>query len=267
MFSRRSLPLALVAVLLTGACRPSFVERIGPLQGPDLYRAAMAEYEAERWQNAISAFERLTRELSPRDSLMARVYYMLGMSHTQREEHLLAAQSFQRIMETFPNDTLADDGLLQAGRAYGEMWRKPALDKEYGETALQTLQTLLAVYPNSDVRDEAEQEVRTVMEQLARKDYENGVYYIRIGALESAIIFFEDVVERYPQTDMARLARLRMLEVYQRRGWAPEIREMCDVMRTTYPNDPEARDACGPPPATPPSSSSPPPSSPPPPAP
>lgn len=252
MLSPRSLLVALATVLLAGACRPSFVERIGPLQGPDLYRAAMAEYDAERWQNAINAFERLSRELPARDTLLARVYYMLGMAHSQQEEHLLAAQSFQRIMETFPNDTLADDGLLQAGRAYGEMWRKPSLDKEYGETALSTLQTLLAVYPNSDVRAEAEREVRNVMEQLARKDYENGVYYIRLGALESAIIFFEDVVERYPETDMARQARLRMLEVYRRRGWAPEIREMCEILRTTYPADPEAREACGPAPETPP---------------
>lgn len=244
MHSRRSLFVTLTA-LVAIACGPSYVERIGPLQGPELYRAAMVEYEAERWENAITAFERLSRELPARDTLLARVYYMLGMSHEQRDEHLLAAQSFQRIMETFPNDTLADDGLLQAGRAYAEMWRKPSLDKAYGETALATLQTLLAVYPNSDVRDEAEQEVREVMEQLAKKDYDNGMYYIRIGALEPAIVFLEDVVERYPETDMARLARLRMLEVYQRRGWAPEIREMCDVLRSTYPSDAQVREACG----------------------
>src|SRR5688572_10373383 len=201
MFPRRSLLVAL-AVFLAVACGPSYVERIGPLQGAELYGAAMAEYEAERWENAITAFERLSRELPARDTLLARVYYMLGLSHMQRDEHLLAAQSFQRIMEAFPNDTLADDGLLQAGRAYAEMWRKPALDKAYGETALATLQTLLAVYPNSDVRDDAEREVREVMEQLAKKDYDNGMYYIRIGALEPAIIFLEDVVERYPETDM-----------------------------------------------------------------
>ena len=240
----RSLPTALLGVLLIGACRPSYLERIAPLQGAELYRTAMAEYEAERWQNAIAALERLSRELPARDPLMPGVYYHLGMAHAERDEHLLAAQSFQRIMETFPNDTLADDGLLQAGRAYAEMWRKPALDKEYGETALSTLQTLLAVYPNSDVRAEAEREVREVMEQLAQKDYLSGVYYIRRGALESAIIFLEDVVERYPDTNTARLARLRMLEVYQRRGWGPEIREMCEVLRATYPADAEARDAC-----------------------
>ena len=243
MFSR-SLPAALLAVLLIAACRPSYLERIAPLQGADRYRTAMAEYEAERWQNAISAFERLSRELPARDPLMPSVYFYLGKSHAERNEHLLAAQSFQRIMEAFPNDTLADDGLLEAGRAYAEMWRKPALDKEYGETALSTLQTLLAVYPNSDVRAEAEREVRAVMEQLAQKDYLSGVYYIRRGALESAIIFLEDVVERFPETDTARLARLRMLEVYQRRRWGPEIREMCEILRSTYPNDAESREAC-----------------------
>jgi outer membrane protein assembly factor BamD len=244
MFSR-PLSIALGALLLVMACGQSFVQRIAPLQGAELFRAAMAEYEAERWDNAIAAFERLSRELAARDPLLPSVYYYLGLSHAGQDEHLLAAQSFQRIMEAFPNDTLADDGLLQAGRSYSEMWRKPALDEQYGETALSTFQTLLAVYPNSDVLDEARREMQAVMEKLARKDYEAGVYYIRINALESAIIFLEDVVERFPETDMARQARLRMLDVYKRREWAPEIREMCEVLRSTYPTDTEVRAACG----------------------
>ena len=245
MLPIRSLITALSAFVLLGACRPAYLERIAPLQGPELYRTAMVEFENERWSNAITAFERLSRELPARDSLLARVYFYLGQAHVERREYLLAAQSFQRIPETFPNDTLADDGLLHAGRAYASMWRKPELDHEYGQTALSTFETLLAVYPNSDVRAQAEEARREVMAQLAEKDYNTGVYYIRRRAYDSAILYLEGVLERYPETPITRRARLRLVDVYERLNYEAEARETCEALRRLHPGDEEVREACG----------------------
>ena len=43
-----------------------------------------------------------------------------------------------RGLENFPGDSLADDALYEASRAYQSMWRKPELDKAYGESAIAT---------------------------------------------------------------------------------------------------------------------------------
>jgi len=241
----RSLLLALGASLTLAACRPSYVQTVAPLQGEELYREAMRQFEDEDWQNAIHALERLSRELPARDSLLPAVYYHLGEAHARRDEHLLAAQSFQRIQEGFPNDTLADDGLLRAGESYAEMWRRTSLDPAYGHTALTTFQTLLAIYPNTDVREEAQRAIQELMERLAKKDYDVGVGYMRRGANLSALIYFEDVIERYPQTAMARRARLRMVEAYRRENFTADAREACEALRAEFPNDAEVREVCG----------------------
>ena len=241
----RSLLLALGAVLTLAACRPSYVQRIAPLQGEELYQEAMRQFEEEEWEDAIHALERLTRELPARDPLLPAVYYHLGEAHARRDEHLLAAQSFQRIQEGFPNDTLADDGLLRAGQSYAEMWRRTSLDPAYGHTALTTFQTLLAIYPNTDVREEAQAEIRELMERLAKKDYDTGVYYMRRGANLSAIEYFRDVIERYPETTMARRARIRIAEAYQRENFSAQAREACSTLQSDFPEDPEVREICG----------------------
>ena len=241
----RSLLLALGASLTLAACGPSYVQTVAPLQGEELYREAMRQFEDEDWQNAIHALERLSRELPARDSLLPAVYYHLGEAHARRDEHLLAAQSFQRIQEGFPNDTLADDGLLRAGESYAEMWRRTSLDPAYGHTALTTFQTLLAIYPNTDVREEAQRAIQELMERLAKKDYDVGVGYMRRGANLSALIYFEDVVERYPQTAMARRARLRMVEAYRRENFTADAREACEALRAEFPDDAEVREVCG----------------------
>ena len=74
----------------------------------------MAEYQKHHWDNAITGFEKLTTDLPPRDSLLTRSYWYLASAHERQGEHLLAAQSFSRLVESFPEDSLADDAALEA---------------------------------------------------------------------------------------------------------------------------------------------------------
>ena len=72
-------------------------------------------------------------ELPARDPRVPIAFFYLGKSQDKIGERLLAAKSYSRIYEQFPEDTLADDGLYHSGLAYEAMWRKPVLDAQYGE--------------------------------------------------------------------------------------------------------------------------------------
>src|SRR5688500_16688602 len=131
---RRALTACVLLVVAT-ACTRSF--KLSRYRTNDtLYAAAMREYRAKRWDNAIQAFERLTLDLPARDSLLPRAYWLLATAHARKEEHLLAAQGYARLNQTFPDDTLADDAMLAEAQEYSKMWRKPSLDAQYGQTAL-----------------------------------------------------------------------------------------------------------------------------------
>ena len=113
----------------------------------------------ERLANAAKAFERLTAELPARDPRVPIAFFYLGKSQDKNGERLLAAKSYSRIYEQFPEDTLADDGLYLSGLSYEAMWRKPVLDAQYGENALTQFQTLAALYPNSPVAPQGAKEL------------------------------------------------------------------------------------------------------------
>ena len=106
------------------------------------------EFQHKRWDNAVSGFEKLTTDLSARDSLLPRSYWYLASAHERLGEHLLAAQSFSRLVESFPEDSLADDAALESSRSYRRLWRKPQLDPMYGETAIASYNTLIGLYPD-----------------------------------------------------------------------------------------------------------------------
>ena len=251
MFRNRSLRgLAFAALLTLGACRANFDPRQFGNDHARLYQAALTHLQNEKWDNAIEGFERLTIDLPARDPLLPLSIYHLAVAHAGKEEYLLAAQNYVRVAENFPLDTLADEALLRAGQSYAQMWRKPTLDPQYGEQAKSTLESMLAIYPESPLADEARAEVAALNEKFAQKIYHNGMFYMRRNANHSAVIYFRDIVEGYPDTPTAKEALLRMVEAFREENWREDAEETCTTLHNKYPADGAVRELCGPQPTT-----------------
>lgn len=231
-------------LLVAGACKPVF-NAGGFANTDDLYRAALAEYNAKRWDNATKAFERLTTELSPRDPRIATAYMYLGKAQEKRGDHLLAAKSYSRVYELLPQDTLADDALFASAEAYQKIWRKPVLDAEYGENALTQYQTLESLYPTSPIIPRANLQIAKLDEWFATKDFETGYHYLKRKAYDSAIIYFKDVIRLHPKAKVTREAYVRLHQAYTAINYKDDARDLCDAMRKAYQADRDVRSACG----------------------
>lgn len=230
-------------LLFAAACHPDF--QINKYQThEELYRASMSQYQHHKWDNAIAGFEKLTLELPARDSLLPRAYWYLASAHSHNGEYLLAAQSYSRLVESFPDDSLAPNAALESARSYKELWRRPSLDPTYGETALATYGTLISLYPNSPLVPVAEKETAELQEWFARKNYETGMFYMRRHAYDSAIIYFKDVLAKWPNAPHARDSKLRLVDAYKAIRYREDASDMCTQLRQQYPNDRDVRQTC-----------------------
>lgn len=249
---RPTLPLLALGLALSGlvACARGFQINRYASSPSALYAAGLREYQRKHWDSAVAAFEKLTLELPARDTLLPRAHYYLGKSHGRRGENLLAAQSFSRLVESFPDDSLADDALIESAEAYKRLWRKTVLDAQYGQTSIETYRTLLSLYPNSPLRDRATRGISQLEEWMAAKDYDAGMFYLRRKAYDSAIIYFRDVTTGFPATDKARQSYLRLADAYRAIRYRDDLAEVCSTLRQTYPTDREVRSTCGGVPAT-----------------
>lgn len=237
--------LVAAALVSLAGCRRGFEVR--DFANPEaLFRGALQEFEQGKWANAIVGFERLTLDLSSRDALLPATYYYLALAHEKQREYLLAAQSFARLTDAFPSDTLAPRAMLGEGRSYQSLWRRVDLDADYGTKAIGTLRVMLTAYPDAPEAAEARDRIATLEDRLAKKDYETGMHYLRTRkAYDSAIIYFDDVIETYPSTPTARLAWFGKLQAFRARKWTDEANDACVEMRKKYPSDAEVRAACG----------------------
>ena len=244
MIAIRNLVLCALGLVLAACAKPFIPARISPSTA--LYEASLREYQREKWDNAILGFEKLTLDLPARDTLLSRSHWYLGMAHFRNKQFVLAGQSLQRLTEAFPDDSLADDALFEAGRAYRRLWRKPVLDPQYGQLALTTFRTLLALYPNTPRATDANAQIAELEQLFATKDYEVGMHYLRRRAYDSAIIYFQDVVATYPNAPRARDAYLRLAQAFTAIRYRDDAREVCATLRSKYPGDVDVREACGP---------------------
>jgi outer membrane protein assembly factor BamD len=241
LLSRRALVTSLLFAAI--ACHPEFQITNYPTN-EKLYRAAQLEFAARRWDNAITAFEKLTTDLPARDTLLPRAHWFLARAHQERGEHILAATSFTHLVESFPNDTLADDAALEAARSYRKMWRKPTLDPTYGQTSEATYTTLLGLFPDSPLIPTAKAELDTLEDWFAQKNYLTGMYYFRREAYDPGMIYFKDVLLKWPTTPTARSAQLRLVESYKAIHYKPEAAEACAQLRKSFPDDAEVKLDC-----------------------
>ena len=254
--------------LLTAGCLLTLgCHGFRPADFPDereLYRESLRRLEAGDGRSAIAGFERLTLELPARDTLLPRSHFHLGRAHAEEKEWLLAAQAFARLASLFPDDTLADDSLLEAGRAYARIWDDPELDATYGHSAIAMFSSMVSAYPSSPLRAEAEREIAGIRGRLAEKEYLIAEHYRRRNNPHPAILYYRQLLDSFPESPRAVDAYAKMAAVYQSIKYVEDFAETCDAARERFPAHPTITKVCGVKPAAAPATPPPTPAAPPP---
>jgi outer membrane protein assembly factor BamD len=239
-----ALVTAAALVALTGCVRTLNLRQYPNNEA--LYVAGVQQLQLKKWDYAVQIFEKLTLELPARDTLLPASHYHLAQAYSSRGEHLLSAQAYQRLAESFATDTLADDALYRAGKEYQALWRRPTLDAQYGGEAAATYELMLGLYPESEWKDSATKQLGVLQEWFATKDYETGMHYMRRKAYDSAIIYMRDVATKYPATARSRDALLRLVQAFDAIKWKDDKADVCKALKEKYPSDPEVAASCPP---------------------
>lgn len=197
-----------------------------------------------KWGDAVKHLDRVLLEFPPGDSRIPQAHLFLGEAQFAIGSHLQAAREFRKVSDDTPNDPLAPEALLRAGDVYADLWRKPELDPSYGQTALATYQELLNRYPGGTAAKRAEERITDLQERFAVKEYRAALYYMRLKAYDSAILYLKDLVATYPRSSVAPDALIRLVQAYRTLGYKEDVQETCGYLRRFHGSAPGAGRAC-----------------------
>jgi outer membrane protein assembly factor BamD len=237
--------IAVVGLVCTVGCRPEFqLKKFTTNEA--LYAASMRQFERGKWDDAAAGFEKLTMDLAPLDTQSPLSFWYLGLSRQHQHDYQLAAQSFTRLFESYPDDSLAPHAIFQEAKSYQSMWTRPDRDASWGDAALTTYSSLSTYYPQSPLNADAAREIAALQEMFAQKNFETGMYYFRDKLYDSANIYFKRVMELWPNAPTAKDAALHLVESYRKLKYAEEASEMCATLRSRYPSDGDVAESCPP---------------------
>lgn len=249
------------AVVLVAACgggrsrgnptvAPTPASRVSEAASPaaidSRWRHAEWSVRHGKWGDAAKLLERALLQFSPGDPRIARAHLYLGEAHFARGSQLEAAREFRKASDDTPNDRIAPEALLRVGDAYGDLWRRPELDPTYGQTALATYQELLNRYPGTAAATRAQLRIAELNERFAYKTYRAALFYFRLKAYDSAILYLKDLIATYPKAAVAPDALVKLVRAYKTLGYREDVQETCGYIRRFHPKAPGAKEVCPP---------------------
>lgn len=229
--------LALLAAAL-GGC--AVFRSPPPLTPESAYQQGMAAYEAERYRRAAELLQQFVTVAGP-DARLKPSLMALARSRMETREYVTAAADYLRVATQFPGDPEAVDARFGLCEAYYRLAPRPQLDPEYTHAAITYCDSYVQYYPASTRAQDARGHVAELRGRLAEKSYLNGFYYFRRGMYDASVVYFDRVLEQFPETVHAPAALGRLVEAYGRMGYREEETAARQRLLREYPASPEAR--------------------------
>ncbi len=226
------------------AAAPGPLESATPQMLDSLWSNAEAAVRHGKWGDAEELLGRVLLEFGPGDPRIPQAHYWLGEAQFARGRPLEAAREFRKASDDTPNHPIAPEALLRVGDVYADLWRRPELDPTYGQTALASYQELLNRYPASNAAKRAQLRITELNERFAFKTYRAAMFYYRLKAYDSAILYMKDLIANYPKAAVVPDALVKLVQAYRTLGYREDVQETCDYIKRFHPKARGAGEVC-----------------------
>jgi outer membrane protein assembly factor BamD len=172
-------------------------------------RLALADQlrSKDKCVRAVEEYEKLLSEF-PTPQVAETARFNLGVCHLALEQYDVARAEFEYLIDSYPKSDRVDDAIYMVAMTYLEAAPRPERDQTDTVHALNELELLLREYPDTDIRTEAEGAAAECRSRLAKKEYLAGELYVKMKDYKAAQVYFDSVLETYPDTPWAPVALL-----------------------------------------------------------
>lgn len=208
----KRISILIMCLFVLASCRSQ--ELIQPGDSLEVaFEKAYSLYEQERYRDAINAFETVLSIGRGTDVGQDAQYY-LAESYFNNNQFLLAAAEYERYSDSHPGSQRREDVDYKAAYSYYRMSPRYNIDQANTRRSIERFRLFLARHPNSEQVDDASSKIEEMRDKLARKTFESAEFYMRNNQYRSAVIYFDLVVDRYPETRWAERALAKQVEGY-----------------------------------------------------
>lgn len=174
------------------------------------YDNAIEAFKLERYSKALSTLEVVRTSCIGGIECEDSLYFYLGEVKRANKNYGSARLEYEEVVERYPRSELREKALYYMG--YCDFLDAPIIERDDKllRLAQKRLNSFVTQYPKSIYRDSADVILDTIYERLVTKDVQNAEFYEIVEKYESAIIYYENILQSFPETSRAQDLNLRI---------------------------------------------------------
>ncbi len=196
-------------------------------------KEAMRLFEKHDYFEARTQFRIITLN-APGTAIVDQAQFYLAECHFHMDEFIIAGEEYKKLIRLYPQSQYLDDAQFKIGLSYYKLSPKSDLDQKYTWQAIEEFQRFMEDYPDSDLRNEAQNYLQLVRGKLAKKEFDTADLYRKLAYYESALVYFEDVLARFYDTKYAEPALFYKAEILFKQTKYDEARDAIHLLMDKY---------------------------------
>ena len=201
-----------MTALLTG-CATQFNRVYKSTDNTYKYEYAKECFALGKFQQCAALLQDLVTVQKGRTNAQESLY-MLGMAEYCNQDYDAASATFRKYYSSYPKGDFAEQASFYIGQSLFESAPEPRLDQSPTIGAINAYQTFLDNYPDSPLRESAQQRLFQLQDNLVQKEYLSAKLYYNLGGYfgninantesnyESCIITAQNALKSYPYSDL-----------------------------------------------------------------
>ncbi len=197
-----------VAALLSG-CARDFNNVYKSNDNTYKYEYAKQCFAQGRFQQAATLLQELVTMQKGRESAQESLY-MLGMAQFCNRDYEAASATFKKYFQSYPKGDYAEQASFYTGQSLFQSMPDPRLDQSATIGAINAFQNFMDYYPDSPLREKAQNQLFILQDNLVMKEYLAAELYYNLGGYfgninantesnyESCIITSQNALKSYP---------------------------------------------------------------------
>jgi len=230
--------LIFIPVILIGWSCSSSVDTVN-LSPEDRLQNAIKLYEDEDDEEAVKEFEAILLQYSG-SSLVDDAQYYLAQTRFLRQEYIIAAYEFSKLIKNMPASTFVADSQFMLAECYYELSPNYNLDQTYTVKSIEEYQAFIDFFPINEKVQAAEARINELNLKLAQKDYTIAYIYEKLDYYTASMKYYDRVVETYHDTDFAPKALFKKIMLLMEREREDEALTEMRKFILLFPEDEEA---------------------------
>ena len=209
----KNIMIALCCAALFTSCAQEFNNVYKSTDNAYRYEYAKQCFAMGKYQQAAALLTDLVTLQKGRESAQESLY-MLGMAQYGNRDYEAASATFRKYFQSYPKGDFAEQACYYIGQSLYQSVPEPRLDQTPTVGAINAYQNFMDYYPDSPLRENAQQRLFALQDNLVRKEYLSAKLYYNLGGYfgninantesnyEACIITSQNALKQYPFTSM-----------------------------------------------------------------